>query len=211
MSEVAKTSVSDRQRLIRQGRILQYLTIAWNSAECLVALVAGFMAGSIALVGFGFDSAIEVTASVAALWRLAHDHDEATRERAERQTLRIIGVCFVLLAAYVAQDAVRTLAAQRIPDASLAGIVLATLSLVVMPSLVHFKRRIASRLASGALEAETRQTQICAYLSAILLLGLAANAALGWWWADPLAGLAMTPLIVLEGWDAVRGNTCCAG
>ena len=147
-------AANPRTAAARYGRWLQYVTIAWNSLECLVALVAGFIAGSIALVGFGFDSAIEVTSSLAALWRLRWDADEARRESAERQTLRIIGGCFLLLAAYVSYDAIRALAERRAPERSTVGIVLAALSLIVMPVLVRFKRRIASCLGSGALEAD---------------------------------------------------------
>jgi divalent metal cation (Fe/Co/Zn/Cd) transporter len=198
-----------RREIARRGRLLQYVTIAWNSAECLVALAAGFVAGSIALVGFGFDSAIEVTSSVAALWRLRRDADEVGRERAEQRTMRIIGCCFLLLAAYVCYEAVHALVVGKSPDHSTVGIVLASLSLVVMPTLARFKRRIASLLTSGALEAESRQTEVCAWLSAVLLAGLGLNAWLGWWWADPVAALGMTPLIVREGWQAVRGRTCC--
>src|SRR5258705_9357690 len=199
-----------RAAVARRGRLLQYLTVLWNSAECIVALAAGFLAGSIALVGFGFDSAIEVTSSLAALWRLRWDADEARREAAERHTLRVIGACFLLLAAYVSYDAIRALLERRAPEQSMIGIVIAALSLIVMPLLVHFKRRIARSLGSGALEAEARQTRICAYLSAILLAGLGLNAWLGWWWADPIAGLLMVPLIAWEGLEAVRGRTCCS-
>ena len=198
-----------RGMVARRGRHLQYLTISWNSAECLVALAAGFVAGSIALVGFGFDSAIEVTSSLAALWRLAHDADAEARERAERRALRVIGVCFLLLVVYVTYDAIAALVTRRAPDTSPIGIVLAALSLIVMPIPVHFKRRVARELRSGALEAEARQTRVCAYLSAILVVGLGLNAAFGWWWADPVAALGMAPLIAREGVDAVRGRTCC--
>ncbi|MBI4637589.1 MAG: cation transporter [Candidatus Rokubacteria bacterium] len=201
----------ERARVARRGRRLQWLTIAWNSLEFVVALVAGLAAGSIALVGFGVDSGIEVASSVAALLRLARDADERRRARAERRALRLIGAGFLLLAGYVLYDALASLATRRAPDESLAGIVLAALSLVVMPLLARAKRRVASRLESGALEAETRQTEICAWLSAILLAGLGLNAWLGWWWTDPLAALAMTPLIAREGWEALRGRTCCAG
>jgi divalent metal cation (Fe/Co/Zn/Cd) transporter len=191
------------------GQRLQYVTILWNSAECVVALVAGFISGSIALVGFGFDSAIEVTSSVAALWRLRRDDDEAAREQAESRTLRIIGACFVLLAAYVVYEAARSLVLREAPEHSVPGIVIAALSMIVMPLLVRAKRRVAARLRSGALEAEARQTRVCAYLSAILLAGLGLNAALGWWWADPVAGLVMAPIIAWEGWEALSGRTCC--
>ena len=199
-----------RREIANRGRLLQYLTMVWNSAECAVALVAGFFAGSIALVGFGLDSAIEVTSSAAALWRLRRDPDEGRREAAERRTLQIIGVCFLVLAAYAGYEAVRALVERRSPDHSSVGIVLAALSLIVMPVLAHFKRGIASSLTSGALEAETRQTEICAWLSFVLLVGLGLNAWVGWWWADPVAALGMTPLIAWEGWQGVRGRTCCA-
>jgi divalent metal cation (Fe/Co/Zn/Cd) transporter len=201
---------SERARAARAGRALQDLTIAWNAAECVVALVAGALAGSVALVGFGLDSAIEVTASGAALWRLARDADEACRDAAERRALRVIGACFLALAGYVLIEASRSLIVGQAPDSTLTGIVLAALSLLVMPLLARAKRRVASRLGSGALEAESRQTEICAWLSAILLAGLVLNAWLGWWWADPVAGLLMVPLVAREGWDAWRGDTCCA-
>jgi divalent metal cation (Fe/Co/Zn/Cd) transporter len=203
-------NIEVRGRAVRRGRVLQYLTIGWNSVECIVALIAGFLAGSIALVGFGFDSAIEVTSSLAALWRLRWDGDEEQRESSERLTLRIIGACFVLLAVYVTYDAAEALRGRHAPEASTIGIVLAALSMLVMPVLVYFKRQVASHLGSGALEAEARQTRVCAYLSAILLAGLGLNAWLGWWWADPVAGLLMVPLIGWEGLEAVRGRTCCA-
>ena len=174
-----------------------------------MALVAGFLAGSIALVGFGFDSAIEVTSSVAAVWRLQSDRDEAVREAAERRTLRIVGACFLTLAAYVGYDAARALLTGELPARSLPGIIIAALSLIVMPLLVRAKRRVAMKLRSDALEAEARQTRLCALLSAILLLGLGANAAFGWWWADPIAALGMVPFIAWEGWQALSGKTCC--
>jgi len=206
---VERASGVDRVTLARRGRWLQVITIAWNSAEFLIAVGAGLLAGSVALVGFGIDSAIEVTSSLAALWRLHHDADEARREAAELRTLRVIGACFLLLAAWVAWEAARSLLRRDPPEATLLGVTVAALSLAVMPLLVRLKRRVASGLGSGALEAETRQTAVCAYLSAILLVGLGLNAWLGWWWADPLAGLAMIPLIAREGLEAVRGRTCC--
>jgi divalent metal cation (Fe/Co/Zn/Cd) transporter len=199
----------DRTRFIQRGRNLQYLTIAWNSAEFVIALTAGFLAGSISLIGFGFDSAIEVTSSLAALWRLGRDHDEESRERAEQHALRLIGVCFLLLACYILYESIHDLVGRIPPHHSIIGIVLAALSLIVMPWLAHLKRKVAISLESGALEAETRQTEICAYLSAILLLGLGLNVWLDWWWADPLAGLGMVPFIAWEGWEAIRGRTCC--
>jgi cation diffusion facilitator family transporter len=209
-ARVEHIRVADQRSVAaKAGRRLQYLTIAWNSAECLVALGAGFVAGSIALVAFGFDSAIEVIASLAALWRLWRDPDEAGREAAEQRAMRIIGVCFLLLAVYVLYDATKALIGGKAPEHSTIGIVVAALSLIVMPLLARFKRKVARRLDSGALEAETRQTEVCAYLSAILLVGLSLNAWFGWWWADPLAGIAMLPLIGWEGLEALRGRTCC--
>ncbi len=201
----------NRTRFITRGRGLQYLTIAWNVAEFVIALAAGFLAGSIALIGFAFDSAIEVTSSVAALWRLGQDGDEESREQAEQRALRVIGACFLLLACYVLYESVDYLIERIPPQPSIIGIVLAALSLIVMPWLAHLKRKVATSLESGALEAETRQTEICAYLSAILLLGLGLNAWLDLWWADPLAALGMVPFIAWEGWEAIRGRTCCAG
>jgi divalent metal cation (Fe/Co/Zn/Cd) transporter len=195
-------------RLAARGRLFQILTIGWNVAECVVAVVVGLVAGSIALVGFGLDSAIEVTSSLAAIWRLKHETDPERREIAEHRALRVIGVCFLLLAVYVGWEAVASLAERRVPDKSVAGIVLAALSLVVMPLLAHLKRRIARALKSAALEAETRQTELCACLSAILLAGLALNAAFGWWWADPVAALLMVPIIAREGIEALRGESC---
>jgi divalent metal cation (Fe/Co/Zn/Cd) transporter len=202
--------LTGRAETVQRGRSLQYLTIAWNAIECAIALVAGWLAGSVALVGFGLDSAIEVTSSAAALWRLWHDADDAKREAAEQRAMRVIGVCFIMLAGYVLYESAGNLVNHHEPERSLIGIILAALSLIVMPVLVRYKRRVASRLESGALEAETRQTEVCAYLSAILLAGLGLNAWLGWWWADPLAGLAMVPFIAWEGLEAIRGRTCCA-
>jgi divalent metal cation (Fe/Co/Zn/Cd) transporter len=199
----------NRTQFVQRGRRLQYLTIAWNSVEFVIALVAGFLVGSIALIGFGLASAIEVASSLAALWRLGRDHDEVSRERAEQHALRLIGVCFLVLACYILYESVYDFMNRISPQHSIIGIVLAALSLMVMPWLAHLKRKVAISLESGALEAETRQTEICAYLSAILLAGLGLNAWLDWWWADPLAGLGMVPFITWEGWEAVRGRTCC--
>lgn len=197
-----------RETLVRKGLILNYATLGYNSLEGLIAIWAGLAAGSVALVGFGLDSLIEVTASITALWRLYSDRDEHHRARAERITLRIIGALFLALAAYVAADAAQALYMRTAPDKSLVGIVLAMLSLVVMPILANAKRRVALAMGSGALAAESRQTMLCTYLSAILLGGLILNAALGWWWADPIAALVMVPIVGREGIDAVRGRSC---
>jgi len=197
-----------RAGLVRRGRLLEYLTVGWNSLEGLIAVGAGLAAGSIALVGFGFDSVIEVTSGLALLWRLHMDAPER-RERAERTALKLVGWSFMLLGAYVAFDAVMSLVRREPPEASYLGIALAALSLVVMPLLARAKRRVAAGINSWALQADSRQTDICAYLSAILLGGLLLNALLGWWWADPVAALVMVPIIVKEGVGALRGETCC--
>jgi divalent metal cation (Fe/Co/Zn/Cd) transporter len=200
---------SNRPALIKQGRNLEYFTIGYNSLEGLVAVAAGLMAGSIALVGFGFDSLIEVTSGVALLWRLHADADESRRERVEAITLRIVGVLFLLLAAYVSYDSIKSLIKREEPQESIPGIILAVASLIVMPLLVRAKRKVARGIKSRALMADSKQTELCTYLSAILLAGLLLNALVGWWWADPVAALIMVPIIVKEGIEGLRGETCC--
>jgi len=197
-----------RPELIKRGRHLEYFTIAYNSLEGLIAVVAGLMAGSIALVGFGFDSLIEVTSGTALVWRLHSDADESGRERVEAITLRIVGACFLLLAAYVSYDSIKSLIWREEPDKRIPGIVLAIASLIVMPLLVRAKRRVARSIKSAALMADSKQTELCTYLSAILLAGLLLNALVGWWWADPVAALIMVPIIVKEGIEGLRGETC---
>jgi len=199
----------DRPALVRRGLRLNYLTIGYNVVEALVSLVAGLLAGSVALVGFGVDSVIEVSASVAAQWRLRVDKDHARRERVERLTHRAIGVSFLALALYVAVDSGKSLWLGERPDRSIAGIVILTMSVIVMPVLSRAKRRVAHGLTSRALAADATQTSLCAYLSAIALAGVALNAAFGWWWADPLAALAMVPIIAREGVEGVRGEPAC--
>ena len=200
---------TNRNALVRRGRYLEYFTIGYNSLEGLIAVVAGLIAGSVALVGFGFDSLIEVTSGAALLWRLHADVDEERRERVEAISLRIVGICFVVLAIYVSYDSVKSLISREAPEESLVGIVLAAVSLVIMPLLVRAKRRVARAINSGALMADSKQTELCTYLSAILLGGLLLNALFGWWWADPVAALIMVPIIVKEGIEALRGETCC--
>jgi divalent metal cation (Fe/Co/Zn/Cd) transporter len=190
---------------IRSGRRLEYLTLAWNLIEAAVAVGAGIVAGSIALIGFGADSLIESLSGGILLWRLqVHEADE----RRERLALKLVGVSFLVLAAYVAFEAAKSLYLRELPESSIVGIVLAALSLIVMPVLARAKRRVAARLESRALHADSRQTDICAYLSAILLGGLGLNALVGWWWADPVAALIMVPIIAREGAEALRGESC---
>jgi len=197
-----------RRAQIRRGKLLEYFTVGYNSLEGIIAIGAGIVAGSIALVGFGFDSVIEVISGFALLWRLYGDADESQRERLEQRALRIVGLSFFLLAAYVTFDAVTSLVRREAPEESMVGIALAGVSLIVMPLLVRAKRRVARALGSAAMNADAMQTQICTYLSAILLGGLVLNAVLGWWWADSLAALVMVPILVKEGWDAIRGKHC---
>ena len=193
----------------RRGRRLEYFTVAWNSAEAVAALIAGFLAGSIALVGFGLDSVIEISSGAVLLWRLRAEHDAQGRERAEHRALRLVGICFLALAAYVALDSIKGLVQRKAPQESLFGIGVAIASVIAMPLLARAKRQVARQLNSGAMHADSRQTDFCAYLSAILLVGLSLNALLGWWWADAVAALAMTPLIANEGREALRGKCCC--
>ena len=152
---------------------------------------------------------IEVTSGLALLWRLHQDVDEGRRERAEATTLKIVGICFLALAAYVSYDSVTSLLRREAPEESIPGIVLAAASLIVMPLLVRAKRKVARGIKSNAMAADAKQTELCTYLSAILLGGLLLNALLGWWWADPLAALVMVPIIVKEGIEGLCGETCC--
>ncbi len=195
----------DRGMLLRRGRRLEYLTLAWNIVEAAVAVGSGVLAGSTALVGFGVDSFIESSSGAILLWRL---RDGAHGEAREAAALRMVGLSFLILAAWVGWDALNSLLYRESPEESLVGIGLAALSLVVMPLLARAKRRVARGLESRALEADSRQTDLCAYLSAILLVGLGLNAVLGWWWADPVAGLAMVPIIGREGLESLRGEGC---
>ena len=202
------SSATIRERAVRRGLWLEYLTVVWNSLEALLSVGAGLVAGSVALVGFGFDSLIEVSSGLVLLWRLHSDASAERRERVEALSLKLVGCSFLALAAYVFYDAAMALFRREQPEASRLGITIALLSLVVMPLLARAKRRVAARLRSRAMEADARQTDICAYLSALLLIGLLLNALFGWWWADPLAGLSMTPLIAREGFEALRGERC---
>jgi divalent metal cation (Fe/Co/Zn/Cd) transporter len=188
---------------------LEYFTIGWNTLEGLVAVVAGALAGSISLLGFGIDSFIEVTSGTVLLWRMSVDADALKRERNEMFSLRIVGVCFLALAIYVVSESVSDLVSRKAPEHSIPGIVLACVSLIVMPVLSRAKKKVATSLGSLAMHADAKQTDFCVYLSAILLIGLLLNTMLGWYWADPLAGLIMVPIIAKEGFDGIRARACC--
>ncbi len=191
--------------LLREGRLLEYLTIAWNLVEAVVSIWAGILAGSTALVGFGVDSTIESASGAVLLWRLQDRSEHGDREGL---ALRLVGVSFLLLAAWVGFEASQSLWTREPTATSLPGIVIAALSLVVMPWLALGKRRVAEGLRSRALRSDSRQTTLCAYLSAILLTGLLLNALFGWWWADHVAALAMLPIILGEARSALRGERC---
>lgn len=206
---MSETEVIDRIAVARRGRRLEYFTIVWNTLEGIVAVVSGAVAGSISLIGFGIDSFIEVTSGATLLWRMTVDADTEKRDRNERLALRIVGICFVALATYVAYESTSDLWLKHAAEHSVPGIVLACVSLVVMPLLSRAKRRVGNALDSAAMHADARQTDFCVYLSAILLGGLVLNATLGWWWADPLAALAMAPIIAREGIEGIQGKACC--
>jgi divalent metal cation (Fe/Co/Zn/Cd) transporter len=196
----AKDSAAD----IRAGRRIEYISIAWTSVEALSGIVAGVIAASVALIGFGADSVIEAGSSAILLWRLNHEFGE----QRERTALRLVGVSFILLAVYMGWEAVESLVKHQPPSVSYFGIIFSVLCLIVMPLLARAKRRLAARLDSAAMKADSQQSSICAYLAAILLGGLTLNALFGWWWADPVATLGMLPIIIKEGIEALRGEVC---
>jgi len=202
-----------RVALVRRGLWLNYATLSYNIVEAGVSLLVGLLAGSVALVGFGFDSVIEVVASIAAQWRLRADLASERRERVEQTSHRVVGWCFLALGAYVAYESVESLWTRSRPDRTLIGIAVLAASAVVMPLLARAKRRVAHALESRSLGSEAAQTSLCAYLSIIALAGLALNALFGWWWADPLAALAMVPIIAKEGLAGIRRRhpaDCCS-
>ncbi len=198
-----------RAALARRGKQLECFSLAWNGIECGASLVAALLAGSTSLLAFGVDSLIEVFSALALIWRLSQDVTPDKRRRAERVSLRIVGCCFLALAIYVAYDGSKSLLFREETVKSPLGIAVAGASIVVMPVLARAKRRIAAGLRSDALIADAKQTDICAYLAVILLLGLALNALFGWWWTDAVASLGMTPIIAIEGVRALRGKQCC--
>ena len=196
---------AERSRLGRRAQLLAGASVAYNSAEAVIAITAGAVAGSAALVGFGLDSVVEVSSGLVILWQFRH----VLPQSREQQALRAIALSFFALAAYVAQDSVRALLGGDEPDTSRVGIALAATSLVVMPVLSRAQRRTGKALHSNAVVADSTQTLLCTYLSAVLLGGLVLNATLGWGWADPVAGLLIAAVAAKEGRDAWRGKGCC--
>jgi len=211
----ASDSADERARstdLVRWALWLLGFTIAYNIGEGIIAVWFGSAAGSTSLVAFGLDSGIECGAAVVLMWRVVVEVRGADGERAEaaeRRAMRFVGGTFMALAIYVAAEAATTLWNREPPEASVIGIVLTMVSLLIMPALAWVKLRNARRISSRALESEAKETIACAWLSAITLGGLAANAAVGWWWADPVAGLAMIPWLIREGMEGLRGKADC--
>ena len=203
-------SVTTRVQLLSRGLRLEYVTVGWNIVEGIIAVGAGVAAGSIALIGFGVDSFVETISGAILLWRLRAEAvgtaDEERIEQVEHRARRLVAVSFLVLAAYVAFEAIRTLAAQDRPDASPIGIVLTSVSIGVMLWLARAKRETGEALASRALIADSHQTYACWYLSVTTLAGLALNAAFGLWWADPLAALVIAVFLVREAREAWEGD-----
>ena len=201
MSELGETLAAHR----RAGRKIEFLSIAWTALESLVGIIAGILAGSVALISFGIDSVIEVASSLVLVWRLS---DTAAAEDREEFAHRLVGICFLALAIYVSFAAMKDLLTHSPPRVSYFGILYAIACLIVMPLLARAKRRAAANLQSDALHADSHQSDICAYLAVILLGGLGLNALFGWWWADPVAALCMVPIIVREAISGLRGESC---
>jgi divalent metal cation (Fe/Co/Zn/Cd) transporter len=196
-----------RQRLVARAKSLAWLGLGWHGLEAAIAIGAGLAAGSIALIGFGADSVIESLAGFVILWRFGAERESS--ETAERRAYRLIGISFYLLAAYVGIEATRQLIDGAHPETSWVGIGLGAVTLATMPLLARAKAKVAEQLSSAATRAEGRQNMLCAYLSAGLIVGLGANAVLGWWWADPAVALLIAAVAVREGREAWRGEACC--
>jgi divalent metal cation (Fe/Co/Zn/Cd) transporter len=198
---------AERERLIRRAKQLAWAGVSWHGIEAAIAVGAGLVAGSIALIGFGADSLIESFAGFILLWRFAASR--STSEDAERRAQKLIAISFYVIAAYVGFEAVRSLLLGDRPEASWVGIGLAAVTLVTMPPLAIAKGRIGEKLGSAATKSEGQQNMLCAYLSAALLVGLGANALFGLWWADPVTALVIAGVAVKEGRESWRGESCC--
>jgi divalent metal cation (Fe/Co/Zn/Cd) transporter len=194
-----------RARDLRYGRRVEFLSIAWTALEAGVGILIAILASSVALLAFGIDSLIEVFSSVIILWRLS---DAPENDEREELAHRLVGICFLALALFICVDSLRDLVLQRPPRATYFGIIYSAACIIVMPLLARAKRRASTRLHSNALHADSHQSDICAYLSIILVAGLALNAFFGWWWADPAAALCMVPIIVREGVNGLRCIPC---
>jgi cation diffusion facilitator family transporter len=200
-------AITQRQQLHRRAVRLEWFTVSWNVVEAVVAIGAGIIAGSVALIGFGADSSIEVISAVALLWRLRAAGPEATQHEegeAERKALIAVAATFFLLGAYVTFEAATALAEGEAPESSPVGVILAAVSLAVMPTLAFLKQRTGRAMGSRALEADAIETWVCSYLSLALLLGVGLHAAYGWAWADPVGALAMVPIVLWQGWETLE-------
>ena len=189
----------------RAGRKIEFLSIGWTTLESIVGIIAGILAGSVALISFGIDSVIEVASSLVLVWRLS---DASATEDREAFAHRLVGVCFLALAIYVSFEGVKDWLTRSAPHVTYLGIIYAAACVIVMPLLARAKRRAAANLQSHALHADSHQSDICAYLAVILLGGLGLNGLFGWWWADPLAALCMVPIISREAISGLRGQPC---
>ena len=196
----------ERARWVRRAKLLAWLGVSWHGIEAAVAIIVGMVAGSIALVGFGADSVVEAIAGFIVIWRFAASR--ASSEEAEQRAQKLIGLSFFLIAMYVGIEAVRDLISGEIPAASWVGIGLAGFTSVTMPLLAKAKATVGERLGSSATKSEGQQNMLCAYLSVALLVGLGANALLGWWWADPVTALAIAGVAIKEGWESWHGDSC---
>lgn len=207
------TAQLPRPAAVRRVRLYNNLTIGWNIVEGVVAVAAGIAAGSISLIAFGLDSGVEVSTSLVLAWRLAQEGRGGCMSGYDRRATRGIALCFAALAVYVGVEAAVQLAMRQPPDVSTIGIALAAVSVVVMPILARAKKRLGPVLGSQAVVSESRQTELCAWLSAVVLVGLALNAALGWWWADPTAALVLAGAAAYEAVRTWRADsltdTCC--
>jgi divalent metal cation (Fe/Co/Zn/Cd) transporter len=199
--------ITSPQSPLSRARLLEYLTVGWNAVEAAVAITAGSLAGSTSLVGFGLDSIIESLSGGVLLWRL---RDGDIGEERERRAQKLVGLSFFVLAAYVAYESAESLIQREPAAVSPVGIALAVASIIVMPILARKKRAVSRELGSMAMESDSRQTDLCAYLSVVLLAGLGLNALFGWWWADPAAALGMVVIMISEGIRALRGEECDA-
>jgi cation diffusion facilitator family transporter len=205
--EAAGLTLARKRHLHRRALRLEYFTVACNVIEAVVAITAGVIVGSVALIGFGADSGIEVISALALLWRLRRagaDADAETEAHAERRALHAVAATFFLLAAYIGFEAIAALIAGEEPGSSTVGVVLSLVSLAVMPALAYWKGRTGREIGSRALEADAVETWVCSYLSLALLIGVGAYAAFGWEWADPLGALLMLPVILWQGWGTLQ-------
>ncbi len=203
---------ADRQRLLRRGLRLEFISLGWNAVEGIVAVAAGLAAGSIALVGFGVDSFVESSSAGVIVWRILAERRSSSAARiqsVERTSQKLVAASLFLLGLYVLYGSVSALVQQERPDPSIPGVILAAVSLAVMWWLARSIRNVGRQLHSHSIEADSAQTLACWWMSLSLLIGLGLNLLFGWWWADPIAGIAISAVVFREGWNAMKGKDCC--